>query len=281
MHHWLAPGEPIPRGDDFERVSRMMPASGTDVKAAKARKKEQQRKAGQQSYNLLFEDVAISSAQATYAKDAEAEAWPRCVVRETGEFKEKWDLLVMSLILYSGVMVPFRIAFQSEAEGGMWVFEASLSLVFLVDLCVANSRPLETSALLARDPSRPLRLPPRCGCSVLAGRMAGPPLTRTPTDRDSRLRSGLNFNTAFIRKGEWVSSRRAIAANYLSSWFWIDAPASCPVELLELALVAYRTDMSALSFLRMLRVLRLVRLLRLLKLGHYLTRIEERFEVHT
>ena len=44
------------------------------------------------------------------------------------------------------------------------------------------------------------------------------------------------FNTAYIEEGVWIVARSAIASRYLTGWFWIDAPSSIPIELIELVL---------------------------------------------
>ena len=97
----------------------------------------------------------------------------------------------------------------------------------------------------------------------------------------------LNFHTAFLRDGEWVTDKPSIARNYLQGWFWVDAPASVPVELIALALPAVHAarggeappDSGALAVFRILRLLRLVRMLRLLQIGAYLSRLEDHFDV--
>ena len=65
----------------------------------------------------------------------------------------------------------------------------------------------------------------------------------------------------------------------VSGWFWIDAPSSLPVEVIELC-VPVGTDTSNLAVLRGLRVFRLFRLLKLLKLDALLSRLEEALEVN-
>ena len=74
------------------------------------------------------------------------------------------------------------------------------------------------------------------------------------------------FNTAYLERERWIVTRGDIAKRYLQGWFWIDFPASIPVELILLML----SDAGAngdVKMLKVLRGLRLVRLLRLLKVG--------------
>jgi hypothetical protein len=57
-----------------------------------------------------------------------------CFIREDGHLKERFDVVVMLCIVYSAVVVPFRIAFRCEAQGWAWVLEVSMSLLFVADL---------------------------------------------------------------------------------------------------------------------------------------------------
>ena len=87
-----------------------------------------------------------------------------------------------------------------------------------------------------------------------------------------------NFNTAYMEDDVWVTHRSKIAAKYLSGWFWIDAPSSVPVELIDfiadLGAPNDEGDASRFAALRFLRLFRLLRLLRLLKLNEYIAHIE-------
>ena len=62
-------------------------------------------------------------------------------------WKEQWDTLVMFLILYSAVMVPFRICFASEAEGWDWAFDVFLDLVFITDVAFNFNTAYEDSTM--------------------------------------------------------------------------------------------------------------------------------------
>ena len=172
------------------------------------------------------EKVDVPPTTAAQLKQAiNAAPWPAGLIHpvESG-WKTQWDFGIMILILYSATVVPIRMGFDANAEGGMWVFEASMSIFFLTDL-------------------------------------------------------SFNFNTAFMSEdGVWITDRGAIALKYLQGWFWIDAPSSIPIELIELAMPA-DSDSSSLGMLRMLRMFRLFRLLRLLKMKQYIDRLEEKFDI--
>ena len=49
-------------------------------------------------------------------------------------WKENWDVLILFLILYSAVIVPFRICFDAEASGWVWWGELTMTFLFLSDL---------------------------------------------------------------------------------------------------------------------------------------------------
>ena len=83
---------------------------------------------------------------------------------------------------------------------------------------------------------------------------------------------GFNFNTAHSDNADsWVTDRREIALRYLSGWFWIDAPACVPVELLDAVLAGEQKQMGLLRFLRLFRLIRLLRLLKV-RIDHALAR---------
>ena len=60
--------------------------------------------------------------------------WPDGIFDPTSAIKSRWDVSVMVLIMYSAATVPFRFAFDAEAAGTWWNFEACMSIVFVMDL---------------------------------------------------------------------------------------------------------------------------------------------------
>ena len=85
------------------------------------------------------------------------------------------------------------------------------------------------------------------------------------------------FRTAYIIDYSfWETRSLPIAQKYMGGWFWIDAPSSIPIELLELVVGEASADVAAM---RMLRLFRLIRLLKLFKMSEMRTRLEDN-EIH-
>ena len=64
--------------------------------------------------------------------------------------KFRWDLMMLGLILYSCVSVPFRLGLGHFAEGGWWWFEVVVSLCFIADIFLTfhTAHPLGNNALI-------------------------------------------------------------------------------------------------------------------------------------
>ena len=52
----------------------------------------------------------------------------------TDKWKETWDLLVLNMIIYSAISVPYRICFDAPATGMFGSLEQAVSFLFLVDV---------------------------------------------------------------------------------------------------------------------------------------------------
>jgi hypothetical protein len=50
-----------------------------------------------------------------------------------GRWKKMWDFVVLGCVMYSCVMVPYRLAFE-DAVGNVFWFEQSIMLLFIVDV---------------------------------------------------------------------------------------------------------------------------------------------------
>ena len=80
------------------------------------------------------EKAAQRQREKTYVAEDKWEASDTSVWFPRQPMKQRWDGLVMVLIMYSCVSVPFRIGMKADAEGGVWLFEVCVTLVFLTDL---------------------------------------------------------------------------------------------------------------------------------------------------
>jgi hypothetical protein len=74
-----------------------------------------------QGYAPLEDEAKAATAVVVATESAEtSEGLPldckAVLIPEPGSRKEQWDTLILVFILYSAVMVPFRIGFSAEAE---------------------------------------------------------------------------------------------------------------------------------------------------------------------
>ena len=195
-----------------------------------------QKKQGEPSHIDRIEAAAIKRQRTFIARKTASlgipeHAWETVrtgIFFPVGPRKKAWDAVVMLLILYSVVMVPYRVGFEAQAEGEMWYFEVAVTLFFCADLLAT-------------------------------------------------------FNCAYLDGDRWIITRSHIAANYLRGWFWIDLPASIPVELILLLVPADGgsdgSNVGNLKMLRGLRMVRMLRLLKLLKLDEYIAALETELRV--
>jgi len=64
-----------------------------------------------------------------------AKIYANGVVLPTQPWKEIWDLWILGFILYSAVMVPYRICFSAPAEHYMFWMEQAVTISFIIDVC--------------------------------------------------------------------------------------------------------------------------------------------------
>ncbi|KAL3667215.1 hypothetical protein V7S43_007450 [Phytophthora oleae] len=59
---------------------------------------------------------------------------PRCFIDPEANSKRMWDLLLTFLVLYTTLVVPYRVCFQVEASGGFSVLETLMDVAFFIDI---------------------------------------------------------------------------------------------------------------------------------------------------
>lgn len=56
------------------------------------------------------------------------------IILPSAPWKTRWDLLILVLIVYNAVALPVHVGFDRESTGVLWVFEATMPLIFIVDV---------------------------------------------------------------------------------------------------------------------------------------------------
>lgn len=56
-------------------------------------------------------------------------------IEPDSNFKTGWDILGLFFILYSAVVIPYRVAFNMQSNGFLMLFEYTLDIFFMVDVC--------------------------------------------------------------------------------------------------------------------------------------------------
>ncbi|POM70797.1 Voltage-gated Ion Channel (VIC) Superfamily, partial [Phytophthora palmivora] len=59
---------------------------------------------------------------------------PRYFINPEATAKRMWDLLLIGLVLYTTLVVPYRVCFQIEASGGFSVLESAMDVAFFIDI---------------------------------------------------------------------------------------------------------------------------------------------------
>lgn len=151
----------------------------------------------------------------------------RDVIHPDSKFKTRWDMFMFALIIYVVIMVPYRLCFGAQAEGGLKWVEMAMDFCFITD-CI------------------------------------------------------INFNTAFIDKNKVLHvSRVDIAKDYLKGWFWIDIPASIPVDfIVEFLISSQGGGTGSLKLIRFLRLFRLFRVVKLAKVNDLFDVLEVQFDIN-
>jgi hypothetical protein len=103
------------------------------------------------------------------------------VINPKSRWKETWDLGVLVFILYSAIVVPFRICFSAEAVGNMWYVEVGISLFFIADVIFNfnTAFAIEDKWVISRERIVYRYLSGKLVCISRANHMLPPPLPST------------------------------------------------------------------------------------------------------
>jgi len=167
-------------------------------------------------------------------------------------FRTAWDILIMVLILWTSVVLPFRLAFVEDAT--------------FANQTIVNETQNASRTLIEID------------FWFFAD---------TVQDSLFLIDIILNFRTAYFDDGVLIVSLKKIGKKYLKGWFFIDLLSTIPLDYIVL-LANSDQDLANLltlpSLLRLLRLIRLVKLLRLMRfarLFRYFRRWEDRIRIRS
>ena len=97
-------------------------------------------------FQHLLDDKAFyhdkSHAQGQEAPDgevAEIGEWPSCLLHPYGAFRTVWDTVTAMAIVYSALLVPYRMAFEMEIEtyDNAWWIDKMVDMIFIADMFLA------------------------------------------------------------------------------------------------------------------------------------------------
>ena len=184
----------------------------------------------------------------------------RCIIEPNRAWKVKWDLWMAALIMYSIIIVPFRVGFGVKIclFTGAWVFDVFADLCFVTDICLT----FRTAIVLD------------------AGEKSVHAVERNPRALAIR----------YLRGWFWIDLASTVPVDTIIDLV-LYAKNGHSEECAELGLTNTTTTGAVTSSsggngtaaIRMLRVLRLVRLLKLfrfLKLGRFIRKWEDEVNIN-
>ena len=89
---------------------------------------------GKKGFQVATQGEEENPLSDDYLPDDQVHLPKNGVFLPTQPWKESWDMLVLVMIMYSAIMVPFRICFDAEAVGYMFFFEHFVTFVFITDV---------------------------------------------------------------------------------------------------------------------------------------------------
>jgi|LauGreDrversion2_2_1035103.scaffolds.fasta_scaffold04374_2 CRP-like cAMP-binding protein len=89
---------------------------------------------GKKGFQVATQGEEENPLSDDYLPDDQVHLPKNGVFLPTRPWKESWDMLILVMIMYSAIMVPFRICFDAEAVGYMFIFEQCVTFVFITDV---------------------------------------------------------------------------------------------------------------------------------------------------
>jgi CRP-like cAMP-binding protein len=165
------------------------------------------------------------------------------IVRESTKFRRGWNFVIFSLILYSVIMIPYRLGFEVSTEGTAILVEVLLiDSLFFIDMILNmfTHRPDE------KQPAASASSTASAAKRALLSRRRWRPCVPRPT-----------------------CCRESLG--YFRSWFVVDFFSTIPFDILLLSVMGDSAGLSGFKLVRTVRLARLLKLFRVFKLRSVLS----------
>jgi hypothetical protein len=92
--------------------------------------------------DVLNSKIVIDSASGLVHQHTQP--FPRCMIHPESKFKYTWNLVVILLLLYTFIVMPYLIAFETVTMfSPMWFIDTLVDCLFLCDIVVNLSTAIE------------------------------------------------------------------------------------------------------------------------------------------
>lgn len=186
--------------------------------------------------------------------------------RESSTSRRWWNFLMTLLIMYSVVIIPFRLGFEQSATDALFVAEVVImdSLFFLdmiINFCTHRRVQTKDDKTLGHNPTKPLNE----SASMRSGVQGS---GRDEAAEDDEEASDMPWRPCRLRE-----TGLRDAAVYLKTWFFIDFFSTVPFDIILLEALGTAAGLRSLKLVRTLRLARLLKLARVIKLRRVMASI--------
>ncbi|KAA0160673.1 hypothetical protein FNF28_05372 [Cafeteria roenbergensis] len=186
--------------------------------------------------------------------------------RENSTPRRWWNFLMTLLIMYSVVIIPFRLGFEQSATDALFVAEVVImdSLFFIdmvINFCTHRRVQTKDDKALGHNPTKPFSE----SASMRSGAQGS---GRDDAGDDDEPATDMPWRPCVLRE-----TGLRDAAVYLKTWFFIDFFSTVPFDIILLEALGTAAGLRSLKLVRTLRLARLLKLARVIKLRRVMASI--------
>lgn len=80
--------------------------------------------------------VSLGSQVSLEDADDQPRLLRKGILHPNGTIRGAWDVLIILVLIYNSIVLPYRVCFAVSAEGSMFIFETFLDAIFFLDLAL-------------------------------------------------------------------------------------------------------------------------------------------------